>query len=184
MVRAIKDDEEAFLKCLIVWQADIQTGLSAITFLHEEEDREKYNKIALRRLKCFETAFVVAYNRPFVESRGGRKLSLKRINVQLTKDEEALHAKLLLLRNKIYAHTDMDYAHVRLDVYKFEDDDKIPPLPRVQFDEGLEFHDPMQRIDAMELCHKIFGGIFNTLSRIAANRPEMMPVYLRPDRVE
>jgi len=39
-MREMNDHDEGFLKCLIVWQADIQTVLRAITFLHEEDDRD------------------------------------------------------------------------------------------------------------------------------------------------
>jgi hypothetical protein len=63
-------DKIEFLKRMMIWHADLQTSLSAITFLNEADENEKYDYIELRRFKCYETAFVVAYGRAFTKSGG------------------------------------------------------------------------------------------------------------------
>lgn len=65
------DDERELLKRLIIAHGDLQLALSAIIFLGEEVDEHaRYSKVELRRFKCFETTFVVAYGRAFTNSNG------------------------------------------------------------------------------------------------------------------
>ena len=84
------EDKIEFLKRLMTCDADLQTSLSAATFMNEADENEKYDYIQLRRFKCYETAFVVAYGRAFTNSKGGRypKLSLKKIGVDLSEKEK------------------------------------------------------------------------------------------------
>ncbi len=49
---------------------DLQQALSACEFLYECDETNTYTKIDLRRFRCYETTLVVAYTRPFTQSRG------------------------------------------------------------------------------------------------------------------
>lgn len=60
---------------------------------------------------AFTTALVVAYARPFTESRGWPKLP-KRL-VTYTAEQKMLHQRVLALRNEVYAHTDVAKRQVR-----------------------------------------------------------------------
>ncbi|WP_145927220.1 hypothetical protein [Jeongeupia sp. USM3] len=61
---------------------------------------------------AYMTAMVVAYGRPFTESRGYPRFPAKLLQ-NLTPEEKDLHSSLLSLRNKIYAHTDLIERKVR-----------------------------------------------------------------------
>jgi hypothetical protein len=50
---------------------DFQQALSAATFLLEEVDHStKYPLAEIRRFRCYETAMVIAYARPFSKRKG------------------------------------------------------------------------------------------------------------------
>jgi len=57
------------------------------------------------------TALVVAYARPFTESRGWPKLP-KRL-LTYTAEQKFLHKRVMELRNEIYAHSDVAKRNVR-----------------------------------------------------------------------
>ena len=60
---------------------------------------------------AYTTAFVVAYGRPFTESRSWPKIPTRLL--RLTQDERALHDRLLELRNTVYAHSDVGARNLR-----------------------------------------------------------------------
>ena len=57
---------------LMISAQDFAQAYSAATFLLEEvDDGERYNTLAkMRRFRCYETAMVVAYARPFSMAKG------------------------------------------------------------------------------------------------------------------
>ncbi|MCC8934884.1 hypothetical protein [Rhizobium sp. 'Codium 1'] len=175
------NDEREFLKRLVIAHADIQQALSAITFLGEEVDEEaKYTKVELRRIKCFKTAFIVAYGRAFTSSKGRYdKLSLKKIGIRLTEPERELHELIIQLRQKVYAHSDEDYAHVRLDVWTMDMPSGSYAVPHMQFDHGLEFASFYKRDAAISLMRKIMHGLFRTVQALASRQPETS-LYVQP----
>jgi hypothetical protein len=59
---------------------------------------------------AFTTALVVAYCRPFAQSRGAATLSMKL--TQYNADEKELHEKLGKLRNSVYAHSQVELQKV------------------------------------------------------------------------
>jgi hypothetical protein len=79
----VNDVERQRLR-LLYSLGDFQLALSACEFLSECDADKKYSKIELRRFRCYETAMVTAYTRPFSQSKGMvPKLSLEMTGVQL-----------------------------------------------------------------------------------------------------
>lgn len=85
---------------------DLQQALSACEFLYECDEDDTYSKVELRRFRCFETMLVVAYTRPFTQSRGGTMpLTMKMVGLKLSDKKQALHDRLVGMRNTIIAHS-------------------------------------------------------------------------------
>jgi hypothetical protein len=94
---------------------DLQQALSACEFLRECDDTQKYSRAELRRFRCYETALVIAYTRPFTQSRGeALPLSMKMTNLKLSVDRRALHDRLVEMRNKIVAHSDSEMMRMTI----------------------------------------------------------------------
>ncbi|MBC2857862.1 hypothetical protein [Stappia sp. 28M-7] len=169
------------LKRLVIAHADLQTALSAITFLNDEvDDGAKYSKIELRKIKCFETAFIISYGRAFTNSKGRyQNLPLKRIGVKISDNEKIMHRRIIDLRNKVYAHSDENFAHVRLDIHKRNTNEFTYHIPHLQFDEGLVFHDFRDRLEAMDLIRKIMHHLLTNINEFAQKNPGIS-LYLRP----
>lgn len=177
------NDERELLKRLVIAHADLQQALSAITFLGDEVDENaKYSKIELRRLKCFETTFIVSYGRAFTRSNGRYdQVPLKRIGIKLSPTERELHQLIIKLRQTAYAHSDEEFAHVRLDVSTMDMPNGPFVLPHMQFDHGLEFANFFKRDAAISLMRKIMGGLFATVQKLASRQPEPS-LYVQPAR--
>ena len=181
-----KADKVEYLKRLMIGHADIQMALSAITFLSEIDPNEKFNKIILRRMKCYEIAFVSAYSRAFTKNSGGKygALSRKKLRVKYSERETQLHEKILKIRNKIYAHSDGDFAVVRMDMFDIE----IRPgetmsFPHLQFDEGMHFVDSADRGDIQTMLHAVMHAIFEQATNLGRELTEFMPLSIDVDLV-
>ncbi|MGY3413465.1 hypothetical protein ACVWZV_009632 [Bradyrhizobium sp. GM5.1] len=113
---------------------DLQQALNACELLRECDETQKFTKADLRRFRCYETALVIAYTRPFTQSRGeALPLSMKMANVKLSDDRRALHDRLVGMRNKIVAHSDSDMMRMTIQPFDiFEDEDGRPPLYMLQ----------------------------------------------------
>ena len=134
-------DKIELLKRMIVCHADLQTSLSAITFLNEEADEnEQYHFIELRRLKCYETTFVIAYGRAFTNSFGSKykQLELGKIGLRLSEDERTIHDRIIKARSKKYVHSDLAFTHTRIDMDILEINGEGFPVHHIQWDEGLD----------------------------------------------
>jgi hypothetical protein len=87
---------------------DFDLASSAVIFLMESDDKHKYDLPELRRFRCYEHAAIVSYARPFSDSKVLPKLSLKQCNIKPNPDEHGLHNRLIRLRNKLVAHSDLE----------------------------------------------------------------------------
>jgi hypothetical protein len=58
------------------------------------------------------TAFATAYSRPFIESRGWPKFP-ERLLQRFSSEQRRLHKRVLMLRNLIYAHSDVASRSIR-----------------------------------------------------------------------
>jgi len=134
---------EARRRRLVYSLNDLQQALSACDFLYECEETNTYSKIELRRFRCYETTLVVAYTRPFSQSRGAAAaLTLKMIGLKLSKDRQALHDRLMDMRNKIMAHSDSEMMRMTTQPFDVSMQDGEPPVYLIQmvFDEGITLH--------------------------------------------
>lgn len=176
------EDRLEYLKMLMIWSADFQMALSAITFLGEVEEDQKYPIPELRRFRCYETAFIVAYCRPFTRANGKKfpRLFMSDVDLVLIGKESDLHNKILNLRHKVFSHSDRDFAHVRLDSYEIAMDEGNLIFPKLRSDEGLAFSELLNRQDAMELCSKIFHAVYKKLMELDRQQKDRSPIYMRP----
>jgi hypothetical protein len=153
---------------------DIQLALSAADFLQECDPDTKTSKVELRRYKCFETTAIVAYARPFSESRGGfPKLSLKMIGVQLDHNSKVLHDEILDLRNRVVAHSDSDM--MRMVVRRHEvnlGNGETMPYVRPVFDEGLDFVGFSSVSRLLMLFHTVYEGLYSTILEDVRSNPD------------
>src|ERR1700716_2489277 len=73
---------------------DLQQALSACEFLYECDESKTYSKVELRRFRCFETTLVIAYTRPFSQSRGTvPSLTFKMAGLKFSKKRTSLHER-------------------------------------------------------------------------------------------
>lgn len=174
------DDSRELLKRLVISHGDLQMALSALTFLGEIDDDETYSKVELRRFKCFETTFVVAYGRAFKKSYGGAygKLTFELLGLVLTPAEQELHEIIIRVRDSVYAHSDEAYAHARVDFLKLEGANGHLVAPVPQFDHGLEFADVYKRLTASELTRKVLDAVLGKMRELGETSQEF--VYVRP----
>src|ERR1700730_2967774 len=153
----------------------LQQALSACEFLYECDETGTYSKIELRRFRCYETTLVVAYTRPFSQSRGGSApLTMKMVGLKLSKDRLALHDKLMDMRNKIMAHSDSDLMRMTTQPFDVPMREGEPPMYLIQtvFDEGITLHGKIL-IEANELLHQVYQAISITLHNELQANPEL-----------
>jgi hypothetical protein len=73
---------------------DFQQALSALTFLLEDcEFDKKYDKITLRRFRCYEANLIISMARPFEITRGGTTIGLRALGIKLSDDEKNISRK-------------------------------------------------------------------------------------------
>jgi hypothetical protein len=152
---------------------DFQLALSAAPFLAECDPGEKYSKVELRRFRCYETTIIMAYTRPFSESKGEiPRSSFKVANVQPNAEQKQLHRRLMNLRNKVIAHSDVEMMRIRSQAYPraFENGFEFVWLQAV-FDEGLTFVG-QERVALSELLHFIFDAVYTKLLKDAQKDPK------------
>ena len=168
------------LRRLVYSNWDFQQALSALTFFMEECDFDKeYDRIQLRRFRCYETTVVVSFARPFEDGRGVTTLGLRGIGVRLDVDEMALKARILTLRRKVIAHSDEEHMHFRGSTFSPMDDHPMV-VPFFQFDESLH----LERADLRPLetlLRKLTSDIYKSLWEIAQETPERLNVYRAPN---
>lgn len=130
---------------IIQAMADFQMALSAFDFVSEVSPEEPISRIERRRLRCFEDAAVVAYWRPFSDSKGLPKLSLKKLGIMATTEQLTLHERLKERRNKVIAHTDVDRMRLAFSTFRMFEDSEIM-IPQYDFDDALEFYSDLDAI--------------------------------------
>ena len=112
---SVPDLTDAQLMRLIQSCGDFQQALSALTFLFEECDYAgKYSVPHLRKFRCYESAAIIAFSRPFDSSRGRTALGLRAVGVQLSAEEKVLKSKVVELRNRVIAHSDEESMHFKI----------------------------------------------------------------------
>lgn len=151
--------------------ADFQMALSAVTFLCELEPDEPISRERRRRYRCFEDTAVVAYCRPFTQSKGLPMLSLKKLGITPTPEQQKLHDSLKDRRNKVVAHTDVERMRLAMSTFQlFDDHDAM--MPMMDFDNGLAFFEDRHRFEEwlQLLLHAAAKKIFERVQGTAPFR--------------
>jgi len=153
---------------------DLQQALSACAFLYECDEDASYSKVELRRFRCFETTLVVAYTRPFTQSRGGTMpLTMKMVGLKLSDEKRALHARLVEMRNTIMAHSDEEMMRMTTQPFDVSAADGEPPMYLIQtvFDEGITLMGKLL-VETNELLHEVYQATVHTLFKELQAKPE------------
>jgi hypothetical protein len=162
---------------------DFQLALSAAAFLAECDPVGKYNKVELRRFRCYETTIIISYTRPFSQSTNGfPQLSLKMVGAELTEEQDALHERLINLRNKVIAHSDADMMRMTSQANPIEIDDNFSYVfLHTVFDEGLTFVGE-EFLKLNDLLRVVHGSLYTKLLAEAQLQPTDFAIrkdYLR-----
>jgi len=156
---------------LMISVHDFEQARSAATFLLEQVDSSaKYPLAEMRRFRCYETAMVIAYARPFSMAKGevGR-LTWKDIGLSPTVEEKSLHEKLIKHRNTLYGHSDAEFVQMRVWVMHQSNPSGVDSdyvLPR--FDEHMRFS--LVEVNAIhEISLKLVHALFHECQKLGAN---------------
>ena len=173
---------EAFSKLtrLMISAHDFQQALSAATFLVQDFDESAEHPLAdLRRFRCYETAMIIAYARPFSMAKGEvRPLRWSDTGLSRTAAEKSLHAKLIKHRNTVYAHSDAEFVRTRVMVmhHYFEHNDVDLSIAMPRFEEGMRFS--LAEVNAIqEMLHKLIHSIFHKCQKLGAEFKDQFTTY-------
>ena len=159
------------IRMLSAW-GDFKLALSAADFFQEADEDEKYTLVELRRFKCYERTAVVSYARPFSQSKGETpKLSLKMCGVQLTPSEQAFHTRVINLRNKLIAHSDLEMMNFVSQTRAMPDVAEGFHSVLTRHDEGLQFYHWRDQSDLVNLIRKVSFALFDTIHNITKTDP-------------
>lgn len=138
-------------------QRDLQFALSAFNFLLEVDEAQAYGVVELRRFRCFLDAGVIAYARPFTQTKGVPLLSFKQIGVKATRGQATLHGDLMNYRHKVVAHSDLDRMRTRVASFAPIEDRPDIRMPVMRTDESLPFL--ARRQDLIEWLHVLIAAL-------------------------
>lgn len=157
---------------------DFQQALSALTFLLEDcEFEEKYDKVTLRRFRCYESNLIISMARPFETTRGGTTIGLRALGIQILDSEKALAEKVLDLRRKIIAHSAEEEMHFRVGTFPVDGEMKFPHF---QFNEELHL-EKRELLELETFLRKLMSGMAHFFFKIAQENPEMLNKYKQPE---
>jgi hypothetical protein len=171
---------EARRRRLLYSLNDLQQALSACDFLYECEESNTYSRIELRRFRCYETTLVVAYTRPFTPSRGAAApLTMKMVGLKLSNHRQALHDRLMDMRNKIMAHSDSEMMRMTTQPFDVSMQDGERPMYLVQtvFDEGVTLLAALL-IETNELLREVYQAVYGTLHKELQANPELFNIRI------
>jgi hypothetical protein len=109
------------------------------------------------------------HTRPFSPSPKLPIFSLKKIGVKPSKNQDELHKRIQLYRNKIVAHSDVDLMRIGFHAIEVGDDTRQINVPHIVFTEGLDFLDICD--EWMDWLHIIIHGIVKTTFEFAQTVP-------------
>lgn len=177
---ALQNISESALLRILYSQWDIQQALSALTFLLEDCEFEKpYSRIELRRFRCYEANMVVSFARPFEKSRGYAGLSLKTVGIKLDKQEQTIMQRLLDVRRREVAHSDVEMMHFRSTTFTISELDGVV-IPHVVHDHSLAFEEHEYRqfeVFFRALVYNLGDFIF----KLAQKNPDVLEFYKKPN---
>jgi hypothetical protein len=153
---------------------DLQQALSACEFLYECDESKTYSKVELRRFRCFETTLVIAYTRPFSQSRGiVPNLTFKMAGLKLSKERISLHERLMDMRNQIMAHSDSEMMRMTTQTFSVPLREGEPyHMIQMVFDEGVTLLGRLL-IEMNELLNEVYHAVYRTLNEDLQANPEL-----------
>jgi hypothetical protein len=165
---------------LMISSHDFQEALSAATFLVEEVDQSaKYPLAQIRRFRCYETAMVIAYARPFSMAKGAvGPLKWKDTGLRRTVAEKSLHEKLMGHRNTVYGHSDAEFVEMRVMVLRRSHDHDPAGFDFVmpRFDEGMRYS--LAEVGAIhQMLHKLVVALVHEIQRLGAAFKDRFTTY-------
>lgn len=160
---------------------DFQQALSALTFLLEDCDfSRQYDKVSLRRFRCYESTLILSMARPFESTRSGTTIGLRALGIKLSEDERKLVAKILDLRRKVVAHSAEEEMHFRSTSFTVLDGEFR--FPHLQFNEGLHLEE--SELKELEvLLRSLTGKLADYFFRIVQEQPELLEKYREPGSI-
>lgn len=162
---------------LMLSSHDFQQALSAATFLLEADDSAKYPLAEIRRFRCYETAMVVAYARPFLMAKGEvGPLSWKDTRLSMTVAEKGLHGKLIKHRNTVYGHSDAEFVEMRVMVMHLVDDEVDFNFVMPRFEEGMRFS--LAEVHVIEeMLRKLIQAVIRESLKLGAAFKDRFTIY-------
>jgi len=154
-------------------------SLSALDFFLEVDEEEKYNRIDLRRFRCYQDMAVIAYWRPFSRSPGIPPLDFQFLEIVPSERQLEIHAILKKYRDKVVAHSDVELMRIALHSIEVGEGIKIP---HVIWDEGLDLLDI--RYEWVAWLHLLTSKIIRRLFAEVEGIPSGSSIrqdYLNPD---
>lgn len=174
-----EEREARNLSRLVLSSIDFRHALSAATFLMEEDRHQpNFGNEIRRRLKCYETAMVVAYARPFSTSRGKAgpfRWSLLSREFSLTDEEQALHDLLLQARNGLYAHSDDAFSDIRPEIWRSH----LPGGRTFDFLNILGGEETLFTERQVEDCHRFLWKIRHHIGEAVQRHPRPADIPVR-----
>jgi hypothetical protein len=165
---------------LMISVRDFQEALSAATFLLADVDQSaEYRLAEMRRFRCYETAMVIAYARPFSIAKGEvGPLKSKDIGYSMTVAETSLHRKLIKHRNTVYGHSDAEFVEMHIMVLHLPLDHKPTGfdwlMPR--FEERMRFS--LTEIDAIhEMLTKLIRALAHQGQKLGSAFKDRFTTY-------
>lgn len=179
----MSDQNQPITNRIVYSSWDFQQALSALTFLLEECDfDEGCSRLQLRKFRCFETAAIVSFSRPFKVGRGRKALDLDAIGFEFTDDEERLKERILRLRDKIVSHSDEEEMEYRTYSFRIFDDSNLR-MPTAIFRESLYLN--KDEYSALEsLLHRLLRAIAKYKFEFTQSNPELFEQLKRPAEPE
>ena len=114
MIIELDQDQQRLYSRLFVSEMDLSSARFSLSMLTKKGwhamQWERRGSIYAQQT-AYVTAFVIAYARPFNESRGWPRFPSALM--PFTEDEQLLHKRIIVMRNKIVAHSDSSVYSVR-----------------------------------------------------------------------
>lgn len=172
-------DDPMRLKRLIQSMDDLEFSRSALTLFREQwSPEDQYSRLEIRKLRCFESAMVTAFMRPFSKSKGGTTLAYKSIGISFSKKEQKLFKKIEHVRNKCVAHSDENMMHFRSAPIVLNSVKGIL-MPHINYSNAFHFtENELFTLD--DLLYKILSEIRHAIFEITQTYPNEMEIYAKP----
>lgn len=163
---------------LLISSHDFAQVQSATAFLLEEVDEDaNYSLADLRKFRCYETAMVVSFARPFSSAKGkvGR-LTWNDTGLKLSPPEKLLDDKIMKMRNTLYGHSDAEFVDMRVHLWhsNFKHNRTKFNLIMPRFDEAMRFS--LAEVLAInELTAKLFHAVFTKAQEVGGDFRNKFP---------